>query len=1144
MVGVSSIWLDIRSFRSYEVGPDMIRHVMFRMALLLSMILPLYINAESAGWRDIFGQESRLSLEETRGLVEQAGEAAGRGEHALALEILQRALRVTESRVGTNNQDAANLHILIGEWHMQVGEVAQANTSLTRALQIAEPLLGKDHAIVGRALMGLAVVEGVSGSSSNALRLSNRALQILSTAYGSNSLAVAGCLEARAVQLYSAGLLNDAEAAANRSREIYKAKLGKDDFRVGGSHSGLAIILEERGRYQDAITNYHEAKRIFLLATSAGDPSVLLLDVWLASCFERIGAYADATLLLDNALPKLEMTFGRDSLQAGVALNVIGRVAASRGNYAQAEDALTRCMEAAEKGLGPNSAGYARAVNNLLTLLRLSGNPSGHIEQLYETSVRIIGQTSGPRSPHLADVLVGWAVQLGIAGKEVEAVEKTREALRIYREVFGEGHPKVVETLAGLAYNLALLRRFDEALPMVEQAVATSRSLYDAEDAALAGLLAMLGEVLDLAGNKSQAIDYFEKAVAIRTRHPQEDGRSAAYGYMRLADTQAALGLQDASLTNLLLASEAMKRAIVRQASGASEPAAMAMAGDARFGAGKLHSMVGICARAGSAQAPVAGASDAAANKGLVEEVQSAQSAIESSASVATRELASRYQQLLAKSRDLAKGAVDPVEGEKRRREVQASIKEVEDQMAGRITAVGQLMRDRNCSVLGICETLPREAVLIDLVWYWRHDFAAATNQWREPRYAAYLTFPLAKGSTNALVERVDLGEAIAIEAAVGTITKRMAAGQFAASGLSNAVQRVSELVYAPLAKHLTNVSHLIVCPDGQLSRLPFEMLRHNGKFLIEEKTISYVGSGREIVRLAGPAKAANTNAPLVLGNPDFNLDLIATPLLDEALASKAATPKTNAPLEPGLLASVSTRSLSRDYRGLKFAPLPGAEAEARSMAGLLGADAVLRLGADAREADLKRAVSPRVLHLATHGFFLSDQEFKRTNAPAGSRLPAGAFAPRRLPPGEEWENPMVRCGIALAGANRTRQITNALAEDGLLTGLEASLLNLQGTELVILSACDSGTGDVKIGEGVMSLRRAFRIAGAQTVLASHWKVSDKATGLLMTEFMRRWRAGEPRSQAWRQAQLSLLRSKDFSNPFFWAAFTLTGQWK
>ena len=146
-----------------------------------------------------------------------------------------------------------------------------------------------------------------------------------------------------------------------------------------------------------------------------------------------------------------------------------------------------------------------------------------------------------------------------------------------------------------------------------------------------------------------------------------------------------------------------------------------------------------------------------------------------------------------------------------------------------------------------------------------------------------------------------------------------------------------------------------------------------------------------------------------------------------------------------------------------------------------------------------------------------------------------------------DWEKPLVRCGIALAGANYAPKsafpVPHSALVDGLLTGLEAALLNLQGTELVILSACDSGTGEVKIGEGVMSLRRAFRIAGAQTVLASHWKVSDKATSQLMTEFIRRWRSGEPRAEAWRAAQLSLLHSKEFTNPYFWAAFTLTGQW-
>jgi CHAT domain-containing protein/tetratricopeptide (TPR) repeat protein len=453
-----------------------------------------------------------------------------------------------------------------------------------------------------------------------------------------------------------------------------------------------------------------------------------------------------------------------------------------------------------------------------------------------------------------------------------------------------------------------------------------------------------------------------------------------------------------------------------------------------------------------------------------------------------------------------------------------------------------------------IQKSIPANAVLVDFVLFHPQE-AVGVNQPKPPRYVAYLTFPLAKDSTNIVVERVDLGEAAPINDAVELVCKRMSAGQFAAKDLPAALQKLSQLVYAPLAPHLTNSSHLIVCPDGQLSRLPFEMLPIGNQFLIEEKTISYVTSGREIVRIASPKSSVHSSKSLVMGNPDFNLDLNVAQASQPAgsagiLARSYGDAKQDASQlagkMPALLSLAATRSLSRSYRGMIFTPLPGSGMEATNVAGLLGPDATLRLGADAREAELKAVVSPRVLHLATHGFYLPDQEFKRTNGLNNSMLD---FTARRslAPPGQDWENPMVRCGIALAGANHALQITNAIAEDGLLTGLEASLLNLQGTELVILSACDSGTGEVKIGEGVMSLRRAFRIAGAESVLASHWPVSDKATSRLMTEFMQRWRAGEPRAQAWREAQLKLLRSKgtkeDFSNPYFWSAFTLTGQW-
>jgi len=480
---------------------------------------------------------------------------------------------------------------------------------------------------------------------------------------------------------------------------------------------------------------------------------------------------------------------------------------------------------------------------------------------------------------------------------------------------------------------------------------------------------------------------------------------------------------------------------------------------------------------------------------------------------------------------------------------MEQGLKVIEEEIAATSELVALTVRERDSSLTDIARNLPSDAILVDFVQYRQPGFTGGDNQWKAQRYAAYLTFSLAKGSTNIQVARVNLGEAVPVNQAVELLCKRMSAGQYAAKDFAPALERVSELVYAPLAKYLTNVSHLIVCPDGQLSRVPFEMLRVGDGFLIEEKTISYVTSGREIVRLAGsPKSKVQSLKSLVMGGPDFDLDLSKAGSASFQLAGSAGIPaRSSADAKQDTLPLAgrmpALRSLSRDYRGIPFKPLLFAVAEARSVAKLLGGDCVLRIGPEAREAELKAVVSPHVLHLATHGFFLSDQDFKRTNALRDSWIGNSGTRWNASLPKDEWENPLMRCGIALAGANHAGQITNAMAEDGLLTGLEASLLHLQGTELVILSACDSGTGEVQIGEGVMSLRRAFRIAGAQTVLASHWKVSDKATSRLMTEFIRRWRSGEPRAKAWREAQLSLLHSKEFASPYFWAAFTLTGQW-
>jgi len=863
----------------------------------------------------------------------------------------------------------------------------------------------------------------------------------------------------------------------------------------------------------------------------SGNTNVAKLLSDLASCYADLGEDAQALLLNQRSLSILEALLGPEHKEVAAGLSDLAFDDWELGNYEQAQLLFQRSLAINERLLGPEHFEVATTLNDLADLYR---------------------------------------EQQDFA----RALPLCRRALAIRQKVLGQEHPDVADSLTTLSQILRGLGNHREALDACQRSMAICEKVLDPEHPLLADALLAMGRVLSDLKKFPEALSAFRRAMLIDEKISGPDHSTVIEDQNEIAVLLGRQSLWGQCLPACVELSRKESRHLIAQTLALSDVDAL------RFIQGSFESIElfhSACAQASASHpktARLTGAERLALSKAFLEEVRAIQAAFDADPRTTTRALREQYHALQVQLDRLAKSGLDPAEREGARQDLQRQSSKLEHQLSDRSTLLAQMFRDRSLTLNDIARNLPPGASLADFIQYRRYDFAAeGTNQWKEQRYAAYLTFPPARDSTNLVVERVDLGEAAPINEAVEFICKRMSSGVgYTRDDLSAALQHLGHLVYAPLARHLTNVSHLIICPDGQLSRVPFEMLRVDDRFLIEDKTISYVTSGREIVRLqSGSGVSPDPNLPgaatnaageagqagrpsyvgpaLVMGGPDFDLDLSKADSASFQLAGSAGIPaRSSADAKQDALPFIgrlpALPSLSRDYRGIKFLPLPGAEDEARSVAKLLGGDCVLRVGPDAREAELKAAVSPRVLHLATHGFFLSDQEFRRTNS-----LPLGwpgewGQTGRRPYVQNDWENPLVRCGIALAGANHAGQITNAVAEDGVLTGLEASLLNLQGTELVILSACDSGKGEVKIGEGVMSLRRAFRIAGAQTVLASHWKVSDKATSQLMTEFIRRWRSGEPRAEAWRAAQLSLLHSNEFQNPYFWAAFTLTGQWR
>jgi CHAT domain-containing protein len=223
----------------------------------------------------------------------------------------------------------------------------------------------------------------------------------------------------------------------------------------------------------------------------------------------------------------------------------------------------------------------------------------------------------------------------------------------------------------------------------------------------------------------------------------------------------------------------------------------------------------------------------------------------------------------------------------------------------------------------------------------------------------------------------------------------------------------------------------------------------------------------------------------------------------------------------------------------MQIAPLPATQTEVESVAALFrqrGWSVETLTEGQALEEAVKRVTTPRVLHLATHGFFMPDQGAPKERALLGVQQLSNR------------ENPMLRSGLIFAGAQRvlSNQGVPPGIEDGVLTASEAMGLKLYGTELVTLSACETGLGEVKAGEGVFGLRRAFEVAGAQAVLMSLWAVPDRETQELMTSFYTKWLAGKGKHDALREAQLEMRErvkaryGRDL--PFYWGAFVLVGR--
>ncbi len=410
-----------------------------------------------------------------------------------------------------------------------------------------------------------------------------------------------------------------------------------------------------------------------------------------------------------------------------------------------------------------------------------------------------------------------------------------------------------------------------------------------------------------------------------------------------------------------------------------------------------------------------------------------------------------------------------------------------------------------------VAAAVPQSGALVEIVEYRRYVFGDQSQHpgWEALRYAGFVL------THDGQARGRDLGEAAPIDAAVGALlraTTHPTRADAPELGLVDAARALDRLVMDPLRPLLGARTDLIVSPDGQLGLVPFALFHDGRGFLVDRYRFTYVTSGRDLLREPTPPRA---DAPMVIvADPDF--------------AAGAASPSP---------AAGQTRAFAIGH----VPPLPGTRVEAQAIAQIIPTARTL-LGAAATEDALLGLVAPTALHVATHGIFLADADIAREGSRGLTlRQETSATAPGARPAEPATvSDPLVRSALLLAGVQNSGSGGGRTHGDGLATALEIAGMNLWGTQLVTLSACETGRGDVQLGQGVYGLRRAVMAAGAETLVTSLWRVDDDATRDLMISFYRNLLQGVGRVDAMQRASVAVRSAHP--HPYFWAPFIVIGR--
>jgi CHAT domain-containing protein/Tfp pilus assembly protein PilF len=963
-----------------------------------------------------------------------------------------------------------------------------------------------------------------------ALSLEENALGILEQALGPNDPEVAHALNILAHLHRRKKDYARAEPLLHRAIRIAETSLGPEHKDVGMFLTNLGLLWIEKEDYALAEPALERALGIFERRLELSDPALALTLEGLARVYVEKADFARAEPMYRRAIGIVEQRFGAEYPNLIFILRGLAQLYRYTGDYARAEMLLQRAVKISEKAYGAERPETAVQIRHLASAY-YEGGDYDQAETLYRRALLILERSLGPDDLEVDTVLSELAWIYLTKKDDYARAEPLAQRIAATRErILGPDDPDTMSALGMLALLYGEYGEYARAKEIYRRVLDSFERTYGKDDLYTGRLLVNMSLVYQYEGDYAGAARLAQRALQIFEARlgPNHNDVGAPLHHLAIlslaqGDSEEAVRLlsrifdiNEGYLERVLATgSENHKRKYLESLSftRAIDEAVSLHLRFARDNGEAARLALTIILRRKGRLLDV-----------MTDQIGGLRRHLGPQESKLLGELLAVYSQraaLMSKGGEQADPAhrqaeVARLEAEKDRLESEVSTRNAEFRQ--RLTPV---------TLESVQHSIPAGAALVEFISYSPSVFLGKIKERgvkAEPRYAAYV---LRREGEPMFVE---LGAAAPINQAV--VRLRTALADPKTADVKRAARALDELVMRPVRRLFGEVQTVLLSPDGELNLVPFAALvDERGRYLVQSYTINYLTSGRDLLHLG--ARTGQRQQPLVIANPDFDT---------------ARTPGGRRPSDK----TAGRRSI--DFSGASISPLPGTAQEAAAIQGLLPAARVLTEGS-ATEAALKQVAGPRILHIATHGFFLKDQ----TPHADG---PARELVMDEAPGALAGENPLLRSGLVLAGVKEGQ---SGAGEDGVLTALEVAGLDLWGTELVVLSACETGVGDVAKGEGVYGLRRALVLAGSASQLISLWKVSDAATKDLMVEYYRRLQAGEGRAAALRAAQLTMLtgdgrdkqaagrefvagagsgKTADYSHPFYWASFIPVGDWR